>query len=223
MTFSQPATDNFAAKEWLGHLVLIENVGGVEIISTTIGDNEAVRADVTVLTHPEGPKEFRQTAVFGKALIGTLLRAAPGSQTLGRIAQAPAQPGKNPAWILDKFTEQDAAFAQSYVDSRAAQRAQQTFATPQAAPAPAAVPQAPLPQVPVAAPQPVAIPQAVPQPVAVPAVPVAVPQAAVPVAAPVAAPAPVAVNASALTPEQLASLPPDVLAALQAQAAAPPF
>ena len=227
MTFAQPATEMFQTNDYPNHLLLIENVGPVETVSTKIGESDAVRADVTVLTDPSGPKEFRQTYVFGKALIGTLQRAAAGAMTLGRLGQGPASPGKNPAWILEKFTEQDAAYAQSYIDGRNAARAQQSFAAPAAAPQPVAAPApqpvaAPVPQVPAAAP--VYAAPAVPQvPAAAPAPAYAPPPAAPAFAPPAAAPAPQAVNAATISPEEWATLPPSVQQALQAQAAAPPF
>lgn len=238
--FDQPASEFFKAADYNGHLILCENIGPRYTTNTSYGETDAINADVTVLTHPEGPKTFTNTAVFGAAMVGTLSRSNPGRPVLGRIGQGTAKTGQSAPWVLNGFDPAtDGAFAQSWVDQRNAQRAAAGFGQPQAAPAPVAapIPQAApvptVPQVPVAAPVPAAVPQVpVAAPAAVPQVPVAAPVAApqVPVAAPApvavpqpAAPAPVAVAPGAITPEQLAALPPEVQAALAAQAQTPPY
>lgn len=225
MTFEQPSNDFFKSSDYNGHLIIVENIGAPYRTNTNFGETDAIKADVTVLTDPAGPKEFRQTQVFGAAMVGTLSRASTGAQVLGRIGQGVAKQGQSAPWVINPWNPGDEVFAQSYVEQRNAARAAQQFQpAPQPAPAAPAYPQVPqapqvpqVPQVPQpAAPQPVA--PAAPAAPAYPQVP-QVPQVPQPVAPQPAAPAPVApapvaaapaVDATQMTAEQWQQLPPHV-------------
>ena len=173
-SFAQPQSgDMFSAKENVGRLLLIENVGAPEQVNTVHGLSDAIRADVTVIDAPGGPAEHLQSLVFGRALVGTLSRsAAGGAPVLGRLGQSTTgKAGQSPAWILTEYTPADAAVASAYMQHRGAP----SFAAPAPAPVPAPVPVA----VPVAPPAAVAPPVAVvaPAPVAVAVDPALVAQA----------------------------------------------
>jgi hypothetical protein len=147
--FEDPSMGGFTAKEHLGRLVLFEQIGHIEKVTTAFGANDAVRADVTVIDAPEGPTEFRGSLIFGAALVPTVARCA-GRMLLGRVAQGtPPRPGQDPPWIINTASDADKQAAGMYVQNRNAG----AFASP-------AVPQA----APVATPAPVAAPAQVAAP-----------------------------------------------------------
>lgn len=155
--FDDPTMGGFTAKEHLGRLVMFERIGHPEVVKTAFGDNNAVRADVTVLDTPEGPTEYPNSLIFGAALVPIVSRSSGGGRILlGRVAQGVApRPGQDPPWILSEASPADKAFASQYLDGRDAGRFASP-AAPQPAPPVAATPApvAPISQVPApAAPQ----------------------------------------------------------------------
>lgn len=154
--FGRPSTDFFAAKAYDGKLVLFESIGQVEEKATKFNKpgelTKYVVADVTVIDAEGGPAVYPRSDVFGAALVGTLGRAVPGKPLLGRIAQGEAKAGQSAPWILQDYTDADAALAGQYLTQRASGSfqgssgvgQQTTTTTPPAAPsvaAPAAAPQ----------------------------------------------------------------------------------
>jgi len=130
--FQRPSNDFFAAKSYDGKLVLFESIGQPYTAKTDFGDSDAIDADVTVIDADGGPKVFTKSRVFGAALVGTLSRSLPGKPLLGRIGQGQAKAGQSAPWILEDYTDQDAALAGAYLT----QRASGAFSRP-ATPAPA--------------------------------------------------------------------------------------
>lgn len=184
MAFDKPGTaQGFAPTqhpEWQGRLFLIfpTNREEVQFPDKQPGDlTTVITADVAIVDLPDpltgGPfTVLLGVSISSKALIPQLAKyVGTGTAALGRLNPRAAQPGKNPAWALDDYTDADAALA-TPVDAASAQwrgRVGQPSTPPVAQPA------APLPPPPVA-------------PVAAPAPPVAGLPA--PVAAPIPAPVP---------------------------------
>jgi hypothetical protein len=194
--FQQPtAGSDFRAADHIGHLLLIYprelRVG----IVTAYGTSDAIGVDLIVLSDPAGPRTETQVLFFQKPLIGSLKGSIGKDPVLARLGQGTAKPGQSAPYILNPFTEQDAAFATQYLQSVGGNPFNTAPAFQQAA---ASAP-APAP-----APLPVAVPQAAPA-----AYPV--PQAA-PAAAPVQVPPAAAGQAITLadgrtvTPEQYAAM-----------------
>lgn len=133
--FQQPSQgDRVNVAELVGSLVLIWVREVREGITTPYGEREAVACDVHVLDGPKGGEKFENALIFQAALIGSLRNAAGGEPVLGRFGQGVAKPGQSAPYILEPFTEQDAAVATGYI-----QRMAKPFQAPAAtSPAPAA-------------------------------------------------------------------------------------
>jgi hypothetical protein len=149
--FARPSNDFFAAKNFPGKLALFENIGQPNAKMTKHSKpNEPtpyITADVTVIDADGGVAVFPQSDVFGMALVGTLSRAVPGKPLLGRLKKGVSTSNPdNPPWILEDYTDADAAIAGQYLTQRAAG----SFSSPAAAaPATTPAPAAPPPAAPV--------------------------------------------------------------------------
>lgn len=112
--FADPGTPGGGEKiEWknlLGTLVIIDAHSVEAGIQTSMGVSEAVRADVYCVEGPAAPDTYTDALIFPKVLRSQLAGKI-GQQVLGRIGQGPAQPGKNPAWVLNPASEADKALA----------------------------------------------------------------------------------------------------------------
>jgi hypothetical protein len=114
--FQQPSQgDRVNISELVGSLVLIWVREYRDDITTTFGPSDAVAVDLHTLDGPQGGERFENTLIFQKALIGSLRSAVGGDPVLGRIGQGTAKPGQSAPYILQPFTEQDAALATSYI------------------------------------------------------------------------------------------------------------
>jgi hypothetical protein len=140
--FQQPSQgDRLDMKDVYGSLVLIWVKDYREGITTPFGEKDAIACDVHVLDGGKGGEKFENTLIFGGALIGSLRSAAGGDPVLGRISQGVSKPGQNAPWIIQPFTDADAALATGYI-----QRMAKPFQPPAAngdgaaAPSPAAAP-----------------------------------------------------------------------------------
>ncbi|WP_067184555.1 hypothetical protein [Microtetraspora niveoalba] len=155
--FQQPTGggDSFKAAEHLGRLVVIYAKDYRENIPTTFGASNAISADIHVVDAPGGPQVFNNALLFPRALVASLRDAVGGQPVLARIGQGVAKPGQSAPYILNPFSDQDAAVATAYVNSlpkpfqAAAPAPQSAPAAPapvpaQAAPAPAAAAAAPV-------------------------------------------------------------------------------
>lgn len=155
---------------------------------------DGVEAAVHVLDGPKGGEVLRGM-IFQRVMVGSLRNAVGGDPVLGRVGQGVANPGKSAPWVLNPFTDADAALAMGYI-ARARPGIQQ--AAP-AAPVPTPAAAAPA----AASPYPAA---ASPATASAPAAPAPVPAGPVP--------------GAPLTAEQIANLPANVQALLAAAAGA---
>jgi hypothetical protein len=128
-------------QELIGALVLIKVTDYRTGLPTVHGEKDAVACDVHVLDGRHGGEVFDNALLFQGALIGSLKPAVGGQPVLARVGQGVAKPGQNAPFVLNPFTEQDAAIAGPYWAAYQAKQFQAPAAAP--APAPAAAPAAP--------------------------------------------------------------------------------
>jgi hypothetical protein len=114
--FQQPSQgDQVKVAELVGSLILVWVREFREDITTTFGPADAVACDIHVLDGSKGGEKFENTLVFQKALIGSLRNAVGGEPVLGRIGQGVAKPGQSAPYILQPYTDADAALATGYL------------------------------------------------------------------------------------------------------------
>ena len=111
--FAQPSAggDQFEPKDYLGALLLIYPKNYNPNATTKFGPSTSADADVIVVDRPDPtgqPTIKRNARLFGN--LANSVRDSLGSQVLGRLAQVPTGQG-NPAWVLDHYTDVDAASA----------------------------------------------------------------------------------------------------------------
>lgn len=101
--FAAPAgaTDFVPLADLNGHLLLITPLEYRTGINTVHGESDAIEVDLVDLT--TGTKEFGRL-LFNSAL-KSALKPNIGAQVLATLGQAPAKPGKSPAWILNAATD----------------------------------------------------------------------------------------------------------------------
>jgi hypothetical protein len=152
--FQQPRESGDAVPfgEMVGSLVLFDCRELRTGIPTTFGEKEAVAATVHCLDGQHGGEVFEDALIFPGALIGALKGAIGGEPVLGRIGLGTPKPNQKPPYLLQPFTDADAAVAGPYWTRHQAGKLQQPA---QAAPAPAPVQQQYVPPQP-AAPAPAA-------------------------------------------------------------------
>ena len=116
--FEKPASaTGIQWAEAKGRLLLVEPHAFETGINTSLGEKDAVRADVTIVDADGGPVEYRDTLIFPRALIGQT-RSMVGKKVLGRLGQGQAKPGQNAPWRLDDPTEADIAAGTAYINQR---------------------------------------------------------------------------------------------------------
>lgn len=121
MSFDNPAPPSSGGipfGEHLGALLLIDVKGYETGVETVHGVSDAVRADVQVIDGPGAPESYTDALIFPKVLRSQLKNSL-GKQVLGRLSQAPAKAGKNPAWLLDAASAQEVAAAEAWVRNQA--------------------------------------------------------------------------------------------------------
>lgn len=118
--FQQPSQgDQVKIAELTGSLALFWVREYREEIMTQHGPADAVACDVHVLDGDHGGEKFENTLIFQRALIGSLRSAIGGEPVLGRIGQGVAKPGKTAPYVLNPFTDADAALATTYIQNMA--------------------------------------------------------------------------------------------------------
>lgn len=122
MSSSNPFRSPTAASgiQWeshVGHLLLIEPKSVDTGISTTFGEKDAVRADITVIDAPDLPEVFEDALIFPTVLISQT-RSLIGEKVLGRLGQGQAKSGQKPPWRLVDATEDEIEIGVRYLDSR---------------------------------------------------------------------------------------------------------
>ena len=114
--FQQPHQgDQVKVAELLGCLVLVYARELREDVATTYGPSDAIVVDIHVLDGGKGGEKFENTMLFQKALIGSLRSAIGGEPVLGRVGQGVNKPGQSAPYILQPFTDADAALATGYI------------------------------------------------------------------------------------------------------------
>lgn len=100
-----------------GRLMLIEPHAVETGVKTSLGEKDAVRADVTIIDADGGPQEFHDALIFPRVLMSQT-RSMIGKKVLGRLGQGQAKPGQNAPWRLDDPTDADIAAGTAYVQQR---------------------------------------------------------------------------------------------------------
>ncbi len=117
--FDSPGTAG-AGIEWkslLGRLLLIKAYSA-EKVMTTFGENDCIRADVTVLDGDDG-ESYLDTLIFPR-ILQSQVKHSIGTEklTLGRLGQGVAKPGQSAPWRLEDPTEQDKTIARAHLASK---------------------------------------------------------------------------------------------------------
>lgn len=120
-----------------GRLLLVEPKSYETGIVTSLGEKDAVRADVTVLDGPDGGTENTDTLIFPRVLISQV-RNQIGAKVLGRLGKGQAKPGQSAPWRLNEATDADIALGEKWLTRRASS----SFAKPATEPVPAQAPAA---------------------------------------------------------------------------------
>lgn len=94
-----------------GHLLLVTPLSVEEKVNTSLGEKDAIRADIVDLDTGE---EFTDTLVFPRVLQGQL-RTRIGQKVLGRLGQGVAKPGQSAPWLLQDFGPEDGKKAEAYI------------------------------------------------------------------------------------------------------------
>lgn len=110
--FSAPAsTTGIDWKNSLGHLLLVSPLSVEEKVNTSLGEKDAIRADIVDLDDGE---QYTDVLVFPRVLQGQL-RPKIGGKVLGRLGQGTAKPGQSAPWLLQDFTQADAQKASDWI------------------------------------------------------------------------------------------------------------
>jgi hypothetical protein len=119
--FSAPGTSEFVDwKDINGELLVIEVEEFVKGVPTVHGDNDAIRADLHVLTGELAGETYEGTLIFGRSMIPQL-RKREGEMVLARLGQGAKQKGKNAPWQLIKdISPEDKALGLKWYKSRKA-------------------------------------------------------------------------------------------------------
>lgn len=120
--FSAPATaTGIDYKAINGSLLLVAVKGVEEKVMTSLGEKQAVRADVVVLDGACKGETFDDTLIFPRVLISQT-RSQIGKKVLGRLGQGHAKPGQNAPWTLAEATDGDKEVARKYLAYVASQQ-----------------------------------------------------------------------------------------------------
>lgn len=101
--------------ELLGRLLVIEP-HAVETLTTTMGEGQAVRADVHVIDQPE-PEMHEDVLIFPR-LLAAQVKTRLGEMVLGRLEQGTAKPNQTAPWKLAEATAQDQALGGEWLRKR---------------------------------------------------------------------------------------------------------
>lgn len=125
--FSRPASaSGIQWADYKGRLLLVEPKSYETGINTSLGEKDAVRADVTIVDGANGPEEYVDTLIFPRALIAQT-RSLVGEKVLGRLGQGSAKPGQNAPWRIDDPSDDDLKIGVAYLEQRTAKN---PFAAP---------------------------------------------------------------------------------------------
>lgn len=134
--FAQPAASGgsgWKAGEHENHLHLITPHEYIASMPTSMGETAAVRADITILDGPNAGETYSDQLIFQKVLVSALRSSAgTGQKILGRLGRGLAKPGQTAPYVLQPYTDADAALAKAFLTGN-----KPAPATATAAPAPA--------------------------------------------------------------------------------------
>ena len=122
MPFKDPSSggDKLPLDDLNGSLLIFSVHELMGEIETTFGPSTPIRADVAVLDGALKGTVYEDALIFPRVLIGSL-RGSIGEMVIGRLGKGRAQPGKNPAWVLDAATDADKQVGERYLAHVAAQ------------------------------------------------------------------------------------------------------
>jgi hypothetical protein len=93
---SSTTSDSVKVADLNGHLLILEAIEYKTGITTVHGEADAIEVRIndldTGFTH--------ESVLFFNVALKNALKSKVGQKVLARIGQAPAKPGKSPAWIL---------------------------------------------------------------------------------------------------------------------------
>lgn len=119
MSFEAPSQSSIGPKpaELQGHLLIVKPTEYKTGIVTSLGEAEAIQADVIDLD----TNEEHSDVLFFNVGLRSGLKSKIGSQVLTRIGQGSAKPGKSAPWILiDATTDAaDVTKATAYITAKA--------------------------------------------------------------------------------------------------------
>lgn len=118
--FDQPAAaGSFPLEEHLGHLLLIWPQELKKDIATVYGASDAISCRIAVVEGHDAGEEFENVLLFPRVLVSTLTAGVgKGRPVLGRLGQGTAKQGQSKPWVLDSFTDADAAKAAAFLNSQ---------------------------------------------------------------------------------------------------------
>ena len=122
--------------EMQGHLLVVEPVLYEPKITTTMGDKDAIRANVIDVTDQT---VYDDVLIFPRVLVSSL-RGRLGQKVLATLSQGQGKPGQNPPWILVDASGDKAAVAQATAYLNSLKSGQ--FSAPASTPGTAAVTEA---------------------------------------------------------------------------------
>jgi hypothetical protein len=106
-------------KEIEGRLLLIKPLAQETGINTSLGEKDAVRADVTVLDGPDAPTEYVDILLFPRVLQGQVKsNIGTGRFNLGRLGKGVAKPGQQAPWKLADPTDADKDVARAHLATK---------------------------------------------------------------------------------------------------------
>lgn len=127
--FAAPAAaSGFDYKEHIGRLLVIEPHSVEEGVPTSLGDKDAIRADIHVIDGETA--DYADILVFPRVLQGQL-RSRLGQKVIGRLEQGQARPGQNPPWRIAEASEADVQAGVTWLNSQQTGQLAQPAATGQ--------------------------------------------------------------------------------------------
>lgn len=119
--FAMPSGPGSGEKvtDYLGELLLVKPLELLENIQTSIGNADAIRADVVVLTGDNPGHVAEGVLVFQTALMRDLKRIleGPSPLLLGRLGKGTAKAGKSAPFIFEQPDEAEQTLARQYLAS----------------------------------------------------------------------------------------------------------
>lgn len=116
--FSNPGKSEFVDWELIkSELIVLEVEEFVKAVPTVHGENDAIRADLHVLTGDLAGQTYEGTLIFARSVIPQLKRRT-GEMVLARVGQGAKQKGKNPPWQLNEASAEDRKIGQEWFAAR---------------------------------------------------------------------------------------------------------